>query len=84
MDTNQPKEWKENLSREDVAEFLISLGNQIKKGDTLTVRTEEWGLPFTFRSPIELSVKHSPQDEELEIEVEFKKKKGNKGTIRIE
>jgi len=82
MEDRNVKKWKENLSKEDIAEFLISLGNQLKEGDTLTVRTDTWEVPFTFKTPIELSVEHNEIDKELEIELEFKEKQ-NKGSIQI-
>lgn len=68
-------EWEVNLDREQVADFLISLGEQMKKGDQVTVSTEEWEIPFSFREPIELEIEFEGYGErELEIEVEFKGK----------
>lgn len=64
------------LNSEQIAEFLISLGEQMKKGDKVTVKTPEWEIPFRFREPIELEIDYEGYGEkELEIELEFKGKR---------
>ena len=73
---NENVEWKTNLNREQVADFLISLGEQMKKGDEVKVKTSEWELPFSFREPIELKIDYEGvgTEKELEIEIELKAK----------
>lgn len=72
-------EWEVHLNKEQVADFLISLGEQLKKGDKLTVKTQDWEIPFEFREPIEVEIEFEGHgDKELEIEIEFKgKRKGD-------
>ncbi len=71
-------EWEVHLSKEQVADFLITLGEQMKKGDEITVKTKEWEIPFRFREPIELEIEYEGYGEkELEIEIEFKGKLGD-------
>ncbi|MGM0510544.1 MAG: amphi-Trp domain-containing protein [Thermoplasmatota archaeon] len=68
-------EWEVDLNKEQVADFLIALGEQMKKGDEITVTTSEWEIPFKFREPIELEIEYEGYGEkELEIELEFKGK----------
>lgn len=63
------------LNREQIADFLIALGEQMKEGDEITVNTDEWKIPFKFRDPIELEIDYEGYGEkELEIELEFKEK----------
>lgn len=73
-------EWETHLSKEQIADFLISLGEQLKRGeDEITVRTDEWEIPFKFREPIELEIEFEGYgDRELEIEIEFKGKRSGK------
>lgn len=67
------------LNKDQIAEFLISLGEQMKKGDEVTVGTDEWEIPFKFREPIELEIEYEGYGEkELEIELEFKGKREDK------
>lgn len=64
------------LNKEQIADFLISLGNQMKKGDEVTVETEKWEIPFKFRQPIELEIEFEGYEErELELEIEMKGKR---------
>jgi len=64
------------LNREQMADFLIALGEQMKKGDEVTVKTADWEIPFRFREPIELEIDFEGYGEkELEIEIEFKGKR---------
>ena len=64
------------LNSDQMADFLIALGEQMKKGDKVTVKTSEWEIPFTFREPIELDIDFEGYGErELEIEIEFKGKR---------
>ncbi len=69
-------EWEVHLNKEQVADFLISLGEQMKKGDEITIKTQEWEIPFKFREPIELEIEFEGYDDrELKFEIEFKGKK---------
>lgn len=65
----------EETFRLDAAEagrFLVQVGEQLQKGDELTLTTEEWELPFAFGEPVELEVDFDGvEDIELEIEVEL-------------
>ncbi|MFP3872475.1 MAG: amphi-Trp domain-containing protein [Candidatus Natronoplasma sp.] len=64
------------LDREQIADFLEGLAKQLREGDKVTIKTEEWELPFTFRDPIELEIDYEGYGEkELEIEIEMKEKK---------
>ncbi len=64
------------LNREQTAEFLIALGEQMKEGDEVTVETGDWRIPFKFREPIELEIDFEGYGErELEIELEMKGKR---------
>ncbi len=76
-------EWETYLSKEQVADFLIALAEQMKKGDEITVKTKDWEIPFKFREPIELEIEYEGYGEkELEIEIEFKEKLGDK-TVEV-
>jgi amphi-Trp domain-containing protein len=65
----------EEAFRLDAAEagrFLVEVGEQLQKGDELTLTTDEWELPFAFGEPVELEVDFDGvEDPELEIEVEL-------------
>jgi|GEM_PF-1001949 len=64
------------LNKEQMADFLESMAEQLRNGDTLTINTEEWELPFKFRDNIELDIDFEGYGErELEIEIEFKGKR---------
>ncbi|WP_049987159.1 amphi-Trp domain-containing protein [Halobellus rufus] len=63
----------EQTFRVDASEagaFLISLGEQLERGETLTLETDEWELPFAFGEPVELEIDFDGvNDPELEIEL---------------
>ncbi len=83
MITEGNMEWETHLSKEQVADFLIALGEQMKKGDEITVKTDEWEIPFKFREPIELEIEYEGYGEkELEIEIELKGKVGG-GDLKV-
>ncbi|MFP4143156.1 MAG: amphi-Trp domain-containing protein [Thermoplasmata archaeon] len=64
------------LNKEQMADFLESMAKQLREGDTLTIETENWEIPFTFRDNIELEIDFEGYGErELEIELEFKGKR---------
>lgn len=64
------------LNKKQMADFLESLVEQLREGDELTIETEEWEIPFTFRDNIELDIDFEGYGErELEIEIEFKGKR---------
>jgi len=67
------------LNKEQAADFLESLAKQMREGDTVTITTDKWELPFTFRDNIELDIDFEGYGErELEIEIEFKGKREDK------
>ncbi|MFW6196544.1 MAG: amphi-Trp domain-containing protein [Thermoplasmatota archaeon] len=77
--TSGDMEHEVYLNSDQIADFLISLGEQMKKGDEVTVTTDEWEIPFKFREPIELEIEYEGYGEkELEIELEFKGKREDK------
>ena len=77
--TSGDMEHEVYLNKNQIADFLISLGEQMKKGDEINVTTDEWEIPFTFREPIELEIEYEGYGEkELEIELEFKGKREDK------
>ncbi len=70
--TDGSKEHEVYLNREQVADILSDLAEQMRKGDKITISTDEWELPFSFREPIELEIEFEGYgDKELEIELEF-------------
>ncbi len=67
------------LDKEQTADFLESLAQQVREGDEVTIKTDEWELPFKFRDNIELDIDFEGYGErELEIEFEFKGKREEK------
>jgi amphi-Trp domain-containing protein len=65
-------EQEYRLDAAEAGEFLISLGEQLRDGDELTISTDEWELPFAFGEPVELEVEYEGVGEpELEIELEL-------------
>ncbi|MBS3782759.1 MAG: amphi-Trp domain-containing protein [Candidatus Thermoplasmatota archaeon] len=67
------------LNKEQIADFLESMAEQLREGDTLTIETDEWEIPFTFRDNIELDIDFEGYGErELEVEIEFKGKREDK------
>jgi amphi-Trp domain-containing protein len=60
------------LSREETANFLRNLANQIESERRITISSEKWEIPFEYDSPIEVEVEFAEGDQtELEIEFEF-------------
>lgn len=68
------------LDKEQLGEFLTSLGEQIKAGNNnLTLTTDDWELPFEFRDPVKMEIEfEGHKDKELEIEFKFKGKREDK------
>jgi amphi-Trp domain-containing protein len=65
-------EQEYRLDASEAGEFLISLGEQLRDGDELTIVTDEWELPFAFGEPAELEIDFEGVGEpELEIELEL-------------
>jgi amphi-Trp domain-containing protein len=65
-------EQEYRLDASEAGEFLISLGEQLRDGDELTIVTDDWELPFAFGEPVELEVDFEGVGEpELEIELEL-------------
>lgn len=65
-------EQEYRLSAAEAGAFLVKLGEQLQSGDELTLRTDEWELPFPFGEPVELEVDYEGVGEpKLEIEVEI-------------
>lgn len=61
-----------HLSRSATATFLRELADQIEKGTDLTISSDDWRIPFSYREPIEVEVEFaSHRTKELEIEIEF-------------
>jgi amphi-Trp domain-containing protein len=60
------------LDASEAGAFLISLGEQLRDGDELTLVDEEWELPFAFGEPVELEVDFEGVGEQtLELEIEL-------------
>ncbi len=60
------------LSTEEAGRFLIDLGNQLRDGEELTIKGDDWELPFAFGEPAELEIEfEGVGDEGLEIELEL-------------
>lgn len=60
------------LSTSATATFLRNLADQIEDGNDLTVSSDDWKIPFSFREPIEVEVEFIGDGKrELEIELEF-------------
>lgn len=70
--TGRKLEQEYRLDASDVGTFLISLGEQLRDGDELTIVDDEWELPFAFGEPIEMEIDFDGVGEpELEIELEL-------------
>jgi amphi-Trp domain-containing protein len=70
--TGRKFEHEYRLNADDVGAFLISLGEQLRDGDELTIVDDEWELPFAFGEPIEIEIDFDGVgDPELEIELEL-------------
>ena len=60
------------LDASEAGEFLITLGEQLREGDELTIVEDEWELPFPFGEPVGLEIDFDGVgDPELEIELEL-------------
>ncbi|OKY77907.1 MAG: hypothetical protein BTN85_0384 [Candidatus Methanohalarchaeum thermophilum] len=68
------------IDREELAEFLSDLVEEIKKGNSINIKASDWEIPFKFRDKVELEIEH--EGDELEIEMEFKKDKS--GDLSVE
>ena len=65
-------EQEYRLDASEVGDFLVSLGEQLRDGEELTIVDDEWELPFAFGEPVELEIDYEGMDEpELEIEIEI-------------
>jgi amphi-Trp domain-containing protein len=65
-------EQEYRVSAAEAGAFLVKLGEQLQSGDELTLRTDEWELPFAFGEPVELEIEYEGLGEpELEIEIEI-------------
>jgi amphi-Trp domain-containing protein len=65
-------EQQYRLDATEAGKFLVSLGEQLRDGDDLTIVDEEWELPFAFGEPVELEIDFDGVGEpELEIELEL-------------
>ena len=65
-------EQEYRLDASEAGEFLISLGEQLRDDDELTIVADEWELPFAFGEPVELEIDFEGRGEpELEIELEL-------------
>lgn len=60
------------LDADEAGTFLVEVGEQLQESNELTLRTEEWELPFAFGEPVCLEVDFDGVDDpELELEVEL-------------
>ncbi|WP_137291458.1 amphi-Trp domain-containing protein [Natronorubrum halophilum] len=60
------------LSRQETADFLRDLADQLEAETTVTVAGSTWEIPFEYREPVEVEVEFtSRRERELEIELEF-------------
>ncbi len=62
------------LDKRELATFLRHLADQVESEDNLKIRTDEWVLPFPHASHAKVDI--DLEDDELEIEIEFKKRTG--------
>lgn len=69
------------MGKGEVAALLRNLADEIERGNELTIKTEEWELPFMFRDEVEVEVELD-NDKELEIELEFER--GSESKISVE
>ena len=70
--TGREFEQEYRLDASEAGEFLISVGEQLRDGDELTILTDEWELPFAFGEPVELEIDFDGVGEpKLEIELEL-------------
>jgi amphi-Trp domain-containing protein len=60
------------LDPAEAGEFLIAVGEQLRGDGELTLKEEEWELPFAFGGPVELEIDYDGVDDpELELELEI-------------
>jgi len=65
-------EQEYRLDASEAGAFLVAIGEQLQAGDELTIRDEEWELPFAFGEPVELEIDFEGMGEPtLELEVEL-------------
>jgi amphi-Trp domain-containing protein len=68
--TGREFEQEYRLDASEAGEFLVTLGEQLRDGDELTISTDEWELPFAFGEPVELELDFDGVgDPELEVEL---------------
>lgn len=65
------------MDRDQVADFLRKVANEVEAGNELKISTNDWELPFKFRDKIEVEI--DVDYDELEIELEFEKYEGGEG-----
>jgi len=72
ISTGRNFEQEYRLDAAETGAFLVDLGEQLQRGDELTIADDEWELPFAFGEPVELEIDYDGMGEpELEIEVEI-------------
>ena len=62
------------LGKQQLAEFLRALADEVENQGEITISTDEWELPFSAQEQAEVEIELD--DDELEIEIEFDKAKG--------
>ena len=73
------KEIEGNFNKEfymessDLSDFLKDLSEEIKEGNELKLKSDDWVLPFKFSDKVEVEIEKD--HDELEIELEFNKPK---------
>ena len=65
------------LGKQQLAEFLRDLADEVESQNEITIGTDEWELPFSAREQAEVEIELD--DDELEIEIEFEKAVGGGG-----
>ena len=65
------------LGKQQLAEFLRDLAEEVESQSEITIATDEWELPFNAREQAEVEIELD--DDELEIEIEFEKSRGTGG-----
>jgi amphi-Trp domain-containing protein len=70
--TGREFEEEYRLSAAETGAFLISIGEQLRDSDELTISDEKWELPFAFGEPIGLEIDFDGVGEpELELEIQL-------------
>lgn len=60
------------LSRDETAAFLRDLADQLDAGESVTISSSDWEIPFEYDDPIEIEVEFSShRQKELELEIEL-------------